>query len=183
MSLHDRYHRDEGRIQRMDTRCTEFGDRVGTFWHEQTGFSRESLTKGLYLLSIAAGVQHFTLYREFGALLIVVIAALSFKGIGGQSRGGIVEQIQSEASGLPKNSIAFFRLLILMLGTYALVNGMTQLVALELSADVVITGLGGQLLVGLALIGYQLSEYIRRTNPTPGSGRGRGKLVHSGSRS
>lgn len=185
MSLHDRYHRDEGRIQRMDRRFTEIGNKVGDSWLESTNLSRDILTKSLYLVAAAAATQHFLLYRSFGMLLIVVVAALCYRGIGGQSGGGIVEQIQSQAAGLPKNSIAFLRLFVLMLGLFSMVNGLTHLIASEMTANVLVSGILNEMLVGVALVSYQMSEYIRRTNSRTGSRGGRrpGKLVKSTVRS
>jgi hypothetical protein len=180
MSLNDRYHRDEGRIQRMDRRFTEIGDRFGNYWTETTGITRSTLTRSLYFVSIVAAVQHYLLYHEFPVLLLCLFAVLSMNA-GTISRGGIVEQIQSEAAGLPRNTVAFFRLMILLIGVFNLMGASTRLIAMEFSPDVVAAGVGSDLLVGIAMVALQFSEYIRRTNPTnrhPG-GRRPGKLVRS----
>jgi hypothetical protein len=181
MSLHDRYNRDDGRIQRLDRRFTELGDRVGTWWNDATGFSRVALTKGLFLVSAIATVQHFILYGEFPVLLFLLIAVLGFNGMT-QAVGGIVEQIQAEVAGLPKNTIPFFRLLMLMLGIYSLTVAATDLIALELQLNTFVPGIGDNLLLGIALISLQFSEYIRRSNPpanSRGGNRRPGKLIKS----
>lgn len=183
MSLHDRYNRDDGRIQRMDRRFTELANRFGNGWYEITGISRNALTKGLYLVSAFAIVQHYMLYKDFTLLLFLLIAVFGFNGVtqnGGG--GGLVDQIQAEVAGLPKNTIPFLRLMILMLGLLALATGVIDLVALELNATVVASDIGRNLLLAVALLTVQFSDYIRRSTPptnSRGGNRRTGKLIKS----
>jgi hypothetical protein len=175
VSLKDRYNRGDGRIQSFDKYLTDIGDDLGEFWWRITGVHRSVLTQGLYVVSAWAGVQHFMVTRDATMLLITCVALLSFMGIG-QSKGGLVEQLQAEATGLPKNSIAFMRLLIIGIGVFSLITAACTLTASFTGELITTRAVAEPMLVGLALTALQLSDYIRRTNPaTPGKG-GRGKL-------
>ena len=176
MSLSDRYNRGDGRIQKLDRYLTQIGDRAGNLWLDSTGWSRTTLTKGLYIASALAATQHGVLFRDPKVYLFVVVALLSMMGVG-QSRGGLVEQIQAEAAGLPKNAIALLRLEVLMIGIWQLaIAGGGFLAALE--SNVSITAhIVRPLLLGLALVSLQAGDYIRRTNPNFPSGGGRGHRV------
>jgi hypothetical protein len=170
MSLSDRYNRGGGRLQSLDRYLTEVGDRVGNAWWSRTGVSRVTFTQGLYVFSAWAATQHFALTHAPMVTVIIVAAVLSWQGIG-QSRGGLIEQIQSEAAGLPKNALAALRLIILGAGGVQLATA---------SGDVLGTLGGGTLvtiqtleafLLGSALVALQGGDYIRRTNPfTPSGG-------------
>ena len=103
MSLSDRYNRGEGRVQSFDKFLTELGNRVGNFWSDQTGVSRRSLTQGLYVLSALAATQHFAVSHDPTVLLFAVVALLAYMGAM-PALGGVVEQIQAEAAGLPKHA-------------------------------------------------------------------------------
>ena len=177
MSLSDRYNRGDGRIQKFDRYLTDLGNIVGNWWADQTGCSRRTLTQGLYVASILTATQYGISFRDPFLLVIACIAILSFTGAAGQSKGGIVEQLQAEAAGLPKNTLAVMRLGVLFIGVLRLLDAAVGFVAV-LSTNVSITDyLIAPLLGGIALTALQASDYICRTNPaTPGKG-GRGKLV------
>jgi hypothetical protein len=175
VGLQDRYHRDDGRIQRLDRRFTEFGSRLGTLWWEATGISRDRLTRGLVFVSIAAILQHYILYQRATILLFLFVALASLSSRA-PVRGGLVEQIQSEASGFPRNAIAFLRLQIMFLGVYLLSIALVAIVTDAFQPDVDSAVIGPNLLMGLALVALQLSDYIRRTNPLGGL-RPPGRLV------
>lgn len=170
MSLSDRYNRGDGRLQSIDRYLTTVGDRIGNAWWTRTGISRSTFTQALYVFSAWAATQQFALTHDPIVTVIILAAVLSWQGIG-QSRGGLVEQIQSEAAGLPKNTLVALRLVILAAGGLQLATA---------SGDVLGTLFGGAfvtaqtleaLLLGSALVALQASDYIRRTNPfTPSSG-------------
>jgi hypothetical protein len=173
VSLVDRYNRGDGRLQALDRYLTHLGDRVGNAWWARTGISRSTFTQGLYVFSAWAATQHFALTHDPIVTVIILVAVLNWQGIG-QSRGGLIEQIQSEAAGLPKNALAALRLVILGVGGLQLATA---------SGDVLGTLGGGTLvtirtleafLIGSALIALQGGDYIRRTNPfTPSGGHRR----------
>lgn len=173
MSLSDRYNRGEGRIQSLDKFLTDLGNQVGNWWSDQTGIPRRSLTQGLYVASALAATQHFALSHDPAVLLFAAVALIAYMGVM-PALGGVVEQIQSEAVGLPRNTLAFMRLFIFWMGALMLTS-----VTVRVFADVVGTApldkdFALDLLMGVSLISLQASEYIRRTNPTTPSGGGRG---------
>jgi hypothetical protein len=177
VSLSDRYNRGDGRIQKFDRYLTDLGNLAGNWWADQTGFSRRTLTQGLYVAAILAASQHGVVFKDPFLLVIAGVAMLSFTGVAGQSKGGVVEQIQAEAAGLPKNTLAVMRLVILFVGTMQLANAAFGFVGLLNSNLSMTRYILDPLLFGIALTALQASDYICRTNPaTPGKG-GRGKLV------
>src|SRR5687768_8476541 len=105
MSLHDRYNRGGGRLENLDRYLTHLGNRAGNAWLHRTGASRHVLTQGLYLFSAWAALHHLFLFREPIMVIIVGLAIFGMMGIT-QSRGGLVEQIQVEALGLPRWTFA-----------------------------------------------------------------------------
>lgn len=176
MSLSDRYNRGDGRIQKLDRYLTDVGNRAGNLWLDSTGWSRTTLTKGLYIVSALAATQHGVLFKEPAVFIFAGAALMSFVGVG-QSRGGLVEQIQAEAAGLPKNAIALMRLQVLMIGVWQLaIAGGGFLAALGANVSIT-TDIVKPLLLGLALAALQAGDYIRRTNPITPSGGGRGHRV------
>jgi hypothetical protein len=169
MSLSDRYNRGGGRIQNFDRYLTELGDRLGNYWLDRTGFPRAALTQGLYLTSAWAASYHFSLFRNPIMAIFLGGAILSLLGAA-QSKGGIVEQIQSEAAGLPRNTLAFMRLLTLGLGVFNLAMATAESTALIVASNPPPTTVKHFALLGLTLSALQAGEYIRRTNPaTPGN--------------
>ena len=170
MSLSDRYNRGDGRIQSFDKYLTEIGDDLGEFWWRSTGIHRSVLTQGLYVVSAWAGVQHYIVTRDVTMLLISAVALLSYMGIGGQSKGGLVEQLQAEATGLPRNTLAFLRLFILTGGVFNISSAACAFAASFGSEQITSGDVAAPLMVGLSLTALQLSDYIRRTNPVTPSG-------------
>src|SRR5687767_1653890 len=116
MSLSDRYNRGDDRIQKFDGYLTDLGNVAGNWWSDQTGMSRRTLTQGLYIAAVLAASQYGISFRDPFQLVIAAIALLSFTGAAGHSKGGVVEQLQAEAAGLPKNTLALMRLGILAVG-------------------------------------------------------------------
>lgn len=173
MSLSDRYNRGGGRIQSLDQYLTHLGNRIGNVWFNQTGIHRKSLTQGLYVLSAIAATQHFSLSKDPFSLMFVVVALLSYLGAT-PALGGLVEQIQAEAAGLPKNFIALMRLEVICVGLFLLFTAIGELAAHLFAGAPLTSGVAHNLLLGCALTALQGSDYIRRTNPATPSSGGRG---------
>lgn len=170
MSLSDRYNRGDGRLQSLDRYLTHVGDRVGNAWWARTGINRAIFTQGLYVFSAWAATQHYALSHDPIVTVIILVAVLSWRGVG-QSRGGLVEQIQAEAAGLPKNALVALRLIILGTGSLQLATATGEILATLAGATLVTTQTLESLLLGASLVALQASDYIRRTNPfTPSSG-------------
>src|SRR5680860_86030 len=110
MSLSDRYNRGDGRIQKFDRYLTDLGNVAGNWWSDQTGWSRRGLTQGLYVAAALTASQSGFTFGDPFLYVIAAVAMLSFTGAAGQSKGGLVEQIQAEGAGLPKNTLAVMRL-------------------------------------------------------------------------
>lgn len=177
MSLADRYNRGDGRLQSLDRYLTQLGDRAGRAWWSRTGVSRVTLTQGLYVFSAWAATQQFTLTHDPIMITIVVAAVINWQSqFTGRSlsRGGLVEQIQSEAAGLPKNTLVVLRLIILILGSFQLALAAGDVLSTLLGASLISVMTLQTALVGASLFTLQASDYIRRTNPmTPSGGHRR----------
>ncbi len=172
MSLNDRYNRGSGtgRLEKLDRYLTELGNRFGNYWWDHTGVDRSTLTQGLYLFAAWAGLQHTALFHDPMMLVWVGVSLFGLMGIG-QQKGNVVEQMQIELLGLPKQTFAFLRLFVLSIGLLSLATAAGELLlALQTGTALPMTATGS-LLTGLAMTGLQISDYIRRTNPSlPSSG-------------
>jgi hypothetical protein len=173
MSLSDRYNRGGGRLDNLDRYLTHLGNRIGNAWLDRTGVGRHVLTQGLYLFAIWAALQNLVMFRDHVMVIIVGLAFFGLRGIT-QSRGGLVEQIQVEALGLPRWAFALARVTILVAGSLALADaaGMVA-VAVQTRTGIPFDAVDA-CLRGSALVALQASEYIRRTNPPTISPNGRG---------
>ena len=171
MSLNDRYDRGgQGRLENLDRYLTELGNRFGNYWWDRTVVDRSTLTQGLYLLAAWAGLQHTALFHRPMMLIWVGVSLFGLMGIG-QTRGTLVEQMQIELLGLPKQTFAFLRLFVLSIGLLSLATAAGQLLVSLQTGTAIPMEATSSLLTGLALTGLQVSEYIRRTNPSfPSSG-------------
>jgi hypothetical protein len=127
------------------------------------------------MLAAIAATEHYLVSREAMSLAFAAVAFLSYLGAV-PALGGLIEQIQAEAAGLPKNALAIMRLQILGVGVFLLATAGGHLLA-DLSG---VAPLGMDflrvLLLGLSFTALQASDYIRRTNPASPSGGGRGRL-------
>ncbi len=167
MSLNDRYNRGagSGRLENLDSYLTQLGDRAGNAWLDHGGGSRTILTQGLYLFSIWAGLQNVALFHDPMVLSLVALAMLGLMGIG-QSRGNVVEQMQIEVLGLPRRTFVVLRLSLLAIGLLSLATAAGDLlVSLQTGTAIPVPAVDSWLM-GLALTALQVSEYIRRTNPS-----------------
>jgi hypothetical protein len=169
MSLSDRYQRGDGRLALLDRHLTHLGDRAGTWFADRTGAGRQPLTHGLYLAAAAAAVQHVVLVRDPGLLAVAGVALLSLRGLVA-SRGGLVEQIQVEAAGLPRNTLLVMRLAILGMGLLSLLTAVAYLVETLRTGVPLPVAAAESALSGVALFALQAADYIRRTNPVTPSG-------------
>jgi hypothetical protein len=175
VSLSDRYNRGDGRLQTIDRYLTHIGDRIGNAWWARTGVSRVTFTQALYVVSAWAATQHFAVSHDPIVTVIIVAAVLSWQGFG-QSRGGLIEQIQSEASGLPKNTLAALRLIILTLGCAQIAVAFGDVLGTLGGGTLITTRTLEAFLLGTALVALQGGDYIRRTNPLTPSGGHRQSL-------
>ena len=171
MSLNDRYDRGgAGRLENLDRYLTELGNRFGNYWWDRTGVDRSTLTHGLYLFAAWAGLQHTALFYDPMMLVWVGVALFGLMGIG-QTRGTVVEQMQIELLGLPKQTFAFLRLFVLSIGLLSLATAAGELLLSLQTRTAIPMEATSSLLTGLAMTGLQVSDYIRRTNPSfPKSG-------------
>lgn len=168
MSLNDRYHRDDSRLSRIDSSLTRLGDRAGNLWLAWTGIDRSILTYSLFMLSAGVAFQKLALFHDPVDMLIIMLAVMGMLGLT-RTRGGIVEQLQVEAVGLPKNTLIFFRLMLLLSGFMGLSSGLGYVVeSIQTGVPVPAAGIES-LLSGLMLVTLQSAEYIQRTNPSPPS--------------
>ena len=170
MALHDRYQRGDGRVQALDRYLTHLGDRAGNAWFHRTGINRSTLTQALYLLSAGASAQQLVFFRDPNAVWFLGLALFGLAGIT-TGRGGVVEQMQMEVLGLPKNTFPFLRIFLLTMGLFILAQVAGSVLASLIGGAALPAEFGKQLLSGVAVTALQVSEYIRRTNPiTPTRG-------------
>ena len=173
MALNDRYNRGGGRLENTDRYLTELGDRIGNAWAERTGLSRTLLTQGLYLIAAWAALQQGMLFQKPLMLGFAGVCLFSFMGRVPNSRGGLVEQIQVEALGLPRRSFVFLRVWVLAVGLLNLTQAFGGICATLLTGDPLPLQGMEVLYSGCALTGLQVADYIRRTNPSfPSGGHG-----------
>lgn len=144
------------------------GDKAGDIWLNRTGVDRSILTFSLFLLAAGIGFQKVVLFHDLADTFIILLALMGMLGLS-RSRGGIVEQLQIEAVGLPKNSLVFIRLMLLFSGLMGLSSGL-RYVATSIQSGTPIPPAGIEsLLTGIMLHFLLSAEYIQRTNPTPPS--------------
>ncbi len=168
MSLGDRYNRGDGRLANLDRYLTHLGERAARAWLDRTGTGSGTLVQGLYFLSAWAAVQHLTFFRNPTVVIFAGAALLALQGLT-RSRGGLVEQIQSEAMGLPKWWFAGCRLFVLVLGLFNLAIAAGGILAAFLAGAAVLPETAGALLLGCTMAALQAGDYIGRANPLPPS--------------
>lgn len=165
MSLNDRYNRGGGRLDQLDQYLTLLGDRAGDSWQARTGISRNVLTQGLYVFATWSSMQHVVLARDPSMLLIVGMALMAMLGMT-RSRGGLVEQVQLEAVGLPRRTLVILRVWFLFFGLLDLAIGLGDLLVAAQTGVAPTLETINILLLGAALTALQAADYISRTNPT-----------------
>jgi hypothetical protein len=170
LSLHDRYNRGgDSRLELLDRYLTHLGDRTGNYWHDRTGASRIVLTRSLYLFACWAAMQHLVLSWDPMMLALAGISLMSLFGML-RSRGGLVEQIQVEAMGLPRRTFVILRICLLVNGLFALASALGDVVLMLETGDSLPPSVVETWLLGCSLTALQVSDYISRTNPIFPSG-------------
>jgi hypothetical protein len=166
LSLNDRYNRGgAGRLELLDRYLTHLGDRAGNYWFVRTGASRGALTQGLYLFAAWAAMEHVVVAGDPTMLFVVVMSLLALMGLT-RSRGGLVEQMQLEVLGLPRRTFIILRIWLLFLGLLSLAMALGDLNVALLTGVAPTMETNKSLLLGCALTGLQIGDYISRTNPT-----------------
>jgi hypothetical protein len=173
MGLIDRYNRGgDSRLELLDRYLTHLGDRAGNFWRDRTGASRTVLTQSLYHFAAWAAMQQLVLAHDPTMLVIVGISLLALRGVT-RTRGGPVEQIQAEALGLPRRTFVILRLWLLGVGMLSLAIAVGDLAVTLQTRSPLPLDATKSLLVGCALIAWQIGDYISRSNPIWPSGGAR----------
>ena len=172
MSLQDRYDRGgDGRLENLDRHLTRLADRFGNHLATRTGLARHTLTQIIYVVSAWAGTQHLALVHDPMMIAFIGFALMGMVGITQVSRGGVVEQMQTEVLGLPKQTFVALRLFVLVLGLFGLAIAAGNLASALVNRTWPPFTTWESLLSGSCITALQLGDYIRRTNPFTPSGR------------
>lgn len=153
---------DGNPILRLDALLTALADRVGARWQARTPFSRQGLTLGLYIGAALLGAGYVLLSREY---LFLGVALLAYMGsLPGRQRGSLVEEIQLEATGLPRHTMKYLAVGVLALGLFGIVSNL-PFVALAPFVGAFPLGEIAGVLGGGSLVVLKIADYIARTNP------------------
>ena len=157
-----------GPIERLDLALARLAEAWAERWQARTAQGRPGLIRDLYLLALAGAVAYVALH---GSALFLGVAALACVGsVPGQWRGALVEQIQLEAAGLPRQMMAWLNVGLLGLGLAGfLAGGLFLLLDVALSGVVVEVNLRG-VLGGAALVALKVGDYLSRADPAPPRG-------------
>src|SRR5690348_10144228 len=112
----NRLNEDADPIEQIDATFTSLADRWGEQWRTRTPFSRQSLTLGLYIVASVCGLGYVLLTHKALFLGVVVLAYLG--SLPGRQRGSLIEEMQLEVSGLPRNTLKYLAVLLLTLGLF-----------------------------------------------------------------
>jgi len=168
MALNDRLNRngdgsDLTPVELIDAKLTQLADRWANDWQARTRQSRQSLTFDLYILATVAALIYVFLTHEF---LFLGVAVLAYAGSApGKRRGGLIDEIQLEAAGLPRRTLKYLGVFILGLGLYGLLSSAMMIPIYLLHGDAILPCLPG-LVGGLALTALKVADYVARTNPS-----------------
>ncbi len=153
---------DGNPILRLDALLTVLADRAAARWQARTPFSRQILTLGLYVAAALLGVGYVLLTREY---LFLGIGFLAYMGsLPGRQRGSLVEEIQLEVTGLPRHTLKYLAVGVLMIGLFGVVSSLPFLALTPLTGSFSLGDLAS-LLGGGALVVLKIADYISRTNP------------------
>lgn len=150
-------------ILRLDARLTHLADRGAKGWQARTPVSRQTLTFGLYVAAALLGVGYVLLTREVLFLGIVILAYAG--SLPGKQRGSLVEEIQIEATGLPRHTMKYLSVGLLLLGLFGIVTSLPVLLISLAFGGTALGELAG-LVGGLSLTTLKAADYIARTNPS-----------------
>lgn len=153
---------DAGLIERIDAILARTADRLGTRWQEVTPFKRQGLTLGCYAVASLLSFAYVLLTRE---VLFLGVAVLAYAGSApGKQRGSLVEELQLEATGLPKHTLKYLAVGLLALGMSGIVGNLPIVIVGTLNGNVLPGDLAG-MVGGLALVLLKTADYIARTTP------------------
>lgn len=154
---------DSNPILRLDARLTRLADSAAEGWQARTPFTRPGLTLGLYIAAALLGVGYVLLSHEY---LFLGIGFLAYMGsMPGRQRGSLVEEIQMEATGLPRHTLKYLAVGVLAIGLFGLVSSLPLLLAAPLTGGIALGDLAS-VLGGGALTVLKVADYIARTNPS-----------------
>lgn len=171
MALHDRLNRPgDSWLTRLDCYIAHQADRCGQWWLRHTPWSRHALTQGLLALGAFAALERVVLLRDVLFLAVAFLALRSFARAGITPLGGLVEEIQYEAAGLPRWTASAVNILCLFTGLLALANATGYFLASAVDGVTPPFALLDSLLAGLAYGGWKGGEYLARTNPAGPTG-------------
>jgi hypothetical protein len=83
----------------------------------------------------------------------------------GKQRGSLVEEIQMEATGLPRHTLKYLAVGVLAIGLFGIVTSLPALLAAPLTGGIDLGELAS-VLGGAALTVLKAADYIARTNPS-----------------
>lgn len=149
-------------ILRLDALLTVVADRAATRWQARTPFSRQGLTLGLYIVAALLGVGYVLLSREY---LFLGVALLAYMGsLPGRQRGSLVEEIQLEATGLPRHTLKYLAVGVLAIGIFGVAASLPALALAPIVGALSLGEIAG-ILGGGSLVVLKTADYIARTNP------------------
>lgn len=152
-----------GPVERLDAVLTRLADRWAERWQARTPFSRQGLTLGLYVTASLCGLGYVLLTRE---VLFLGVALLAYMGSApGRQRGSLVEELQLEVSGLPRNTLKYLSVFVLGLGLFGIVSSLPFVLLGAATGDWAGVDLPGTV-GGLSLVALKAADYIARTNPS-----------------
>jgi hypothetical protein len=163
----NRLNEDADPIEQIDATFTSLADRCGEQWRTRTPFSRQSLTLGLYIVASICGLGYVLLTHKVLFLGIIVLAYLG--SLPGRQRGSLIEEMQLEVSGLPRNTLKYLAVLLLTLGLFGVVTSLPTIFIGTATGNLSYIDLPS-LIGGLALVLLKVADYITRTNPSNRNG-------------
>lgn len=163
----NRLNDDADPIEQIDATFTNLADRWGERWRTRTRFSRQSLTLGLYIVASIGSFGYVLLTHKVLFLGVVVLAYLG--SLPGRQRGSLIEEMQLEVTGLPRNTLKYCAVLLLTVGLFGVVTGLPTIFIGTVSGNLSYIDLPS-LIGGLALVLLKVADYITRTNPSNRNG-------------
>ncbi|HEX5506794.1 MAG TPA: hypothetical protein VFW96_29545 [Thermomicrobiales bacterium] len=172
MALHDRFNRPGDHwLTRCDYYLTAQADRLGAWWTLHTPWHRLALTQGLLALGACAALERVAVLHDSWYIFVAYAALQSFAQTILPRFGGLLEEMQFEASGLPRWTASAVNLLMLYVGLFGLACALGWLlVAAVYGVAPPPLPLLDSLLGGLAFSAWKWGEYLARTNPVGPNG-------------
>lgn len=171
MALDDRFNRGADHwLIRFDGNLTAHAERCGALWLRWTPWGRHTLAQGLLALGGFAALERVIVLHDILYLAVAFLAIQAFMRTGFSWTGGLVEQIQYEAAGLPRWMASAVNILCLFTGLFALSNALGYALASLVNGTLAPPALVDSLLSGLAFGCWKAGEYVARTVPGGPSG-------------